>query len=73
MKNTENILKSEIKDVEMPTALKNALENNGITKISQIVSMNRFQIKMMRNFGKRRIEMLQEFLTENKLEILGGW
>ena len=73
MKKNESILEKSIDEVEMTTPLKNALKNNGITKVSQIVSMNRFQIKMMRNFGKRRIEMLEEFLTENKLEIIGGW
>ena len=68
-----DILQKGLDEVEMPTPLRNALKGNGITKVSQIVAMNRFQVKMMRNFGKKRIELLDAFLKENNLSINGGW
>ena len=73
MKKTENILQKNIDDVEMPTPLKNALKGNGITKILQITAMNILEVKMMKNFGAKRIELLNEFLSENDLSLRMGF
>lgn len=71
MKKTESVLEKSIEEVEMPTALRNALKDNGITKVSQIIALNKFEVKMLKNFGAKRIEFLDAFLSENNLSLKG--
>lgn len=71
MKNKDSILTAEIQSLEIPTILKNGLIENGISTVGQIIALNRHEVQMLRNFGKKRIESLNEFLTENKLELRG--
>ena len=67
-----DLLHKNISEItEMPAPLKNALQANGITTLNQVTGMNRHEIKMLKNFGKKRIELLKEFLSENNIQVVG--
>lgn len=70
MKNEKSeLISKKIADVEMPVRLKNALTSNGIETVGQITAMTKFNVMMLNSFGKKRIDMLNEFLEKNNLEL----
>lgn len=64
-----DVLSQTVEATEMPTILKNGLIRNGITEIKQIICLSKYDTYMLINFGKRRQELLTEFLKKHKLSL----
>lgn len=64
-----NVLKQTVEETEMPLLLKNGLIKNGITEVKQIIGMTKHDVYCLFNFGKRRQQLLDEFLKKHKLSL----
>ena len=62
------VLGKKIEEVEMNLLLKNGLIKNGITEVNQIAGLRKHDVYMFFNFGKRRQELLNEFMKENNIQ-----
>lgn len=68
--NEKAFLAKQIEEIDdMPTLLKNSLISNGMTTVGQVIAMNKFDVKMLNNFGKTREKMLYDFLEKNNLSL----
>ncbi len=60
-----------IKDVEMSTRLRNALENNGIKRLESLAEMTPAALVRMRRLGPKSLLEIREVLDEHGMKLSG--
>lgn len=66
---SEDILKSTIDELDLPTRIYNSLRNGGIETLGQLLGTSRKELMSMRNMGGKSLSIIEEKLREKGISL----
>ena len=65
---SDQVLKTTIEELELPTRITNALTREGINNLGQLLSLKRSELLRIKNMGSKSISLIEEKLKKRELE-----